>query len=712
MANNDGWEDAPDSGWEDAPAAAPGEGMPAARSMFESLKRKYAGYEDVALGLPGKAIQGLAGLIEYGATRLPYVSEAGMLPGASPEEAAAAQRKTTESLSGIAAPAGTLTGSVGTPEYENILPNQILGAVNTYGIQPTKNMLARTTGMSQDDANALVDTALFAATGPITKGIGRGIGAVRRGVGTVRSALSPEIQAGQIARATLADNPALIRQVQAANLAQPGALPSQAAAALTDQLPAYQALLRTGEQTALGEAAAARNATEASHINQLDQWAGGATKTEQLATGRAGREALNAVTTPMREQELAAAGEAGRVLPGLQATAERFGKAAESKVEDVRRFTAAADRANKWARDWAPGGVRQPGAPIPPTQFTYPGELAGRAEAVTSKAAEDSLLFGQVARDAEARMASLEAHGLRPLNADALTSNLQSMLKDPEIRYNSPLSNGLKRVQAMLEDAKQQFGQVTPETLYAIRKNGVNSVIEDLSKELDPVAKKKLAAAMLSKLNPMIDSAIEKAGGTGWKDYLDTYAKGREVLDTQTLFGKLSEMYKNNKKAFVNVVEGNDPELVRETLGGNKIDIKDALGDKYAKVRQMADYVKSEEKIATSAKAGAAPLTQIMAEQNKPMMNRLISIIGGPKVELTNQLVEGLRGNVSAKIMTRINQAAKSGQSMNDLLNTLPYNDRVQVMNAFQKTPGGEFMLNALGGGAAISTSQQNALSR
>ena len=715
MANNDGWEDAPDSGWEDAPAAAPSEGMPAARSMFESLKRKYAAYEDVALGLPGKAVQGLAGLVEYGATRLPYVSEAGMLPGASPEEAAAAQRRTTESLSGFAAPAGTLTGTAGTPEYENILPNQILGAVNTYGIQPTKNLLARTTGMSQDDANALVDTTLFAATGPVTRGVGAGVGAVRRGINIVRNKMTPAIEAGQLVRATLGNDPEAIAQVQAANIAQPDVLASQAAAALpkTQPVPAYQALLRTVERlNPLGKAAVEREAKHDANIAQLDQWAGGATKTEQLAASETGREALTAVTTPMMKQELAAAGEYGRVAPGLQATAERFGKAAESKVEDVRRFSAAADRAKKWARNWGPGGARQPGAPIPPTQFTYPGELAERAEAVTSKAAEDSLLFGQISRDAQARLASLEEHGLRPLNIDALTSNIQSMLKDPEIRYNAPLRDGLSHVQAMLEDAKQQFGQVTPEVLYAVRKNGVNSVIESLSKDLDPVAKKKFAAAMLSKINPMIDDAIVNAGGTEWKNFLKTYAEGREVLDTQTLFGKLSEMYKNNKKAFVNVVEGNDPELVRETLGGDKVDIKEALGDKYAKVRQMADYVKSEQKITKAAREGGPALTNIMAERNKPVMNQMLSFMLGPKVVLTNALVEGLRGNLRSRVISKIEAASESGRSMNDLLNTLPYNERVEVMNAFEKTPGGKFMLNALGGGATISAGQQNALAQ
>jgi hypothetical protein len=213
---------------------------------------------------------------------------------------------------------------------------------------------------------------------------------------------------------------------------------------------------------------------------------------------------------------------------------------------------------------------------------------------------------------------------------------------------------------------------------------------------------------MLSKLNPMIDDAIVKAGGTGWKDYLDTYANGRLALDKQTLFGKLSDLYKTNKQAFVDAVEGNNPDLVRDTIGGGKYDIKEILGDKHAKLQQMADYVKSEQKIAGAARAGGAPLSKIMEQQNQPIVNRLVALVGGPKVELANRLIEGLRGSVSARVMSRVEEAAKSGQSMNDLLNTLPYSDRISLMKAYERTPEGSFFLNTLTGGALMSPSRNN----
>ena len=104
----------------DQEAAPSGEGMPGARTDLVGFGRRLAGEADILLGLPGKTVQGLAGLVDYAATRLPYVSEAGMLPGASPEQAAAAQQRTMQSVpTAFTAPAGTLTGTVRTPEYQS-----------------------------------------------------------------------------------------------------------------------------------------------------------------------------------------------------------------------------------------------------------------------------------------------------------------------------------------------------------------------------------------------------------------------------------------------------------------------------------------------------------------------------------------------------------------------------------------------------------------
>jgi len=74
-------------------------------------------------------------------------------------------------------------------------------------------------------------------------------------------------------------------------------------------------------------------ATEAETTATLDRLAGGATATESRAVQEQSKRALDTITTPMRETELAAAGTAGRMLPGLQATEARFAEASAGKVQ-------------------------------------------------------------------------------------------------------------------------------------------------------------------------------------------------------------------------------------------------------------------------------------------------------------------------------------------------------------------------------------------
>ena len=135
-------------------------------------------------------------------------------------------------------------------------------------------------------------------------------------------------------------------------------------------------------------------ATEAETTAALDRLAGGATATESRAVQEQSKRALDAITTPMRETELAAAGTAGRMLPGLQATEARFAEAAAGKVDDVRRLTASVDNALEWANTWAPsarGGAAAPfGQPRVPARYTYPGELAVKAEQAAGESADAS----------------------------------------------------------------------------------------------------------------------------------------------------------------------------------------------------------------------------------------------------------------------------------------------------------------------------------
>lgn len=490
-----------------------------------------------------------------------------------------------------------------------------------------------------------------------------------------------EVNAAEIARSAAgADLPT----IQAALGAAPGGLPSQTTADIST--PAWQALLRIAEQQdPAGTAAALRGLQGREQLDALRRIAGGATQTEARAGREASKRALDQITTPMRETELAAAGEANRVLPGLEAKAERFRGAAAAKVEDVRRLAqpgGTIDRALEWAKNWKPSFMRGEGGPVPryPAQYTYPGELAARGENVATRSAEESLLYGAAARDAEARAASLEAEGLRRLTSQPITDALRAKLANPEIGTNTQTNRAVTRIIDMLDEWTNQNGAITPEAIYAIRKNGVASVIEDMLPNATPKARRAFTAKVMTTVKPLLDDAIEQAGGTGWRNYLRTFEEGMHGIDQRKLAARAMTLYRKSPKKFIELVEGNDPEAIEKIFGPGSYDLVQEMGQGNANtLRRVADDMVREQTITGKIKEGV-PAAQTIIERNQRSLEVRLPNFFSPKVTLTNKLLEGLEGEIEQKTMDALIKASQSGRNMNELLNTLPTSERNKLL--------------------------------
>ena len=244
----------------------------------------------------------------------------------------------------------------------------------------------------------------------------------------------------------------------------------------------------------------------------------------------------------------------------------------------------------------------------------------------------------------------------------------------------------------MLKDWTSKGGIISPEALYAIRKNGVNSAIESVASDLEPEAKKALMSKVMAGLKPSIDAAIKDAGGVEWQKYLDTFAQGRANIDKQELFGKLASLYEKgvkgseaSKQAFINLVKGNNPKVVNKIFGYGNYDIQGVLGDQYPKIAQMADYLQSEINIANQAKAGVSAFNRLTAGEGG-VANTLVNLLTR-KVPLSGEVLEGLKGSVSTRALNVLQEAAKSGKSMNELLNTAPVSVKNELAKALRGNP-------------------------
>jgi hypothetical protein len=518
-----------------------------------------------------------------------------------------------------------------------------------------------------------------------------------RGVGWLYDTLSGQIgvqKAAKILRDSLGVDVAAART--AARNAPSDVTAAQSIAGLTS--PTTQALLEQAAKRDPRYLLSTAEAQDAARINQLAQLAGAETQTGAKGAQQAAKKDLRNQLLPTLKQEMEAANVAGVLEPQLRAQAERMGAVAGQKVDDVRRMVPAAERLA------TSGSLRQTaerGLPVP-GRYTYEGELAKRADDVATKAAEGSLVFGEASRFATAAANSLEAHGLKPLKGDAIVTSIERTLADPKLAPgNRDLQRALGRVASDIKQWTNAGGVIDAWALDTIRKNSVNSVAKQLHPN-DAKAQKELAGKVLESVRPTIVKAIEDAGGTGYGAYLEAYSTGLKAVSEKKLSAKALDMYQNDPKGFVKLVEGNNPKEVEKTFGAGSYDIAKEMSDKaMATLKGVAGELKRDIRVGEQAAAGRDALRELL-EANQSRF-RLPSFALSRTVTATNTALDALEAKLGKAVMNKLTEASKSGQDMAKLLDTLPAVERNKVLRAFNNPQEWMVMPKEGRGAAAVN---------
>jgi hypothetical protein len=491
-----------------------------------------------------------------------------------------------------------------------------------------------------------------------------------------------------------------LNTLRQAVLAQPDVPPSRTIAQL-DLPPAerrpveiLQSLLEKAEKKDPQGVAAAFRTTEGEALqNRLTAIAGGETAEQALTTRKTAQEALRTATTPMREEALGAASRTGQAVAKLESIATSARKEASEAVDFVRRSDRMAESANEWAKNWAPsGGARAAdvgAAPRPPGRFTFPGELAQRIPAKAEAAAEASRRAGGQARAAENTLESMRARGIEPITNDKLTGPLQQLLRDPEIATNREANAAIQRIGQMVNDWTGPNGFVDPYALYAIRKNGVQGVIRELNPGMDAASQDKMAASVLSRVTPMIDDLIEKAGGKGFREYTRAFSSGMSQIRAMELADQIRKRYSAgtatvaDKQYIVDLVRGESPEVIEELFGSGKYKIGEQMAKDMPLLKELADTIGFDLKFAEQAKAGRAALAELSKEQagwrlRFPFFTRASTAI--------NEIASALEDKVANQTMERLIQAAQSGRNFDEIIKVLPTAERNAVLRVL-RTP-------------------------
>lgn len=406
-------------------------------------------------------------------------------------------------------------------------------------------------------------------------------------------------------------------------------------------------------------------------LNELARIAGGFTQTQARAAREQTQRNLRGLTAREREEALTSAGLAGRYAPGLETDIARFQGAAAGKVEDVRRMARAEDKTLGRAAGEGMLGQAERSA-----RFE---DLAARAQNMMDDAATGSLNFGEAARLRQYQLDSLAAEGLQPLTSGEVVGKIRALASKTETAGNREFRIALNQVVNDIENWTTQGGIIAPDALEAIRKNSVASTIRRLFSDPDSEAARKVASGVLSNIKPIIDDAIEQAGGTGWRSYMQAFGSGMDEVNQQRMAAKALQLFKDSPDEYVKLVRGDRPKEIEKVFGVGNYDVVKEMGSRFPTLSKVAEQLEKRSAVETAVKQGREPIEDIL-QRNKGLFK--LPAFFDPTVTAGNRVLSILGAKVDTKTMDTLIKAMRSNEDLLSALERVPAAKRNTVLKA------------------------------
>jgi hypothetical protein len=324
--------------------------------------------------------------------------------------------------------------------------------------------------------------------------------------------------------------------------------------------------------------------------------------------------------------------------------------------------------------------------------------IAGAAGQRADEAMAAQIGLRDVARDMEDVVADLAAEGMTPLRVGPIVQQLRSMAGQPGTRADKLQRTTLTRLATELEGLADPSGVIDARDLYQIRKTGLNDIVDRLlgSRAQPSSGTKERTASLLTSLRPMIDDAIEGAGGANWKDYLVRTRQGFEAVNRQELSARGAQLAKENPDEFIALMRGERPQIVEDIMGkGTKqYDIAGmALADprRYTAMMQTADELQSLNRMRELASLGETAGGNLLAREQPGYLSRGIRGVVGAKFPAVAYAGQGLnqvqRAIMSPKVQQELAAAYQSGPAMAAAMNQFPTAVRMSEQVRQQLSP-------------------------
>lgn len=452
--------------------------------------------------------------------------------------------------------------------------------------------------------------------------------------------------------------------------------------------PTVQALFKNVSEGAGRDiyAPLARAETQAQQ-DVLNSMARGATERESRNVIAQSRGALGEQIKAAETAAFERANLGGQVIPKLETKTAQATQQAAEQSDLARRMVFAGERRGQFAEDI---GELRPDE----VSTSFLQKVRGEAGAMTERgetAAQQAIRLREEAAAAQQQIADLNAQGIRALETRPLVDQIRAMAG----------AEGAGQVQSktLLDIARQIESKgpiIRAGDLNAIR-DEVNVTIGQLHQGLDVGSVNKAAAGVVSQIKPLIDDAIETAGGAGFKEAKTAFATGASDLERQAFARDLAGMFKGGEAGqakFAATVGGDNTDVVKAAFpfaGSKNRDIQEMMG-------VPGGAAGPSRMPALENIAGEVRLNQMMTQQASDGKNLAETMLKSPPQEkdiFHDYSPVGALGNVGraaltwarilsdtgldAKLQRTLAEGFRNGESAEKLLLTIPLADRAQV---------------------------------
>lgn len=500
---------------------------------------------------------------------------------------------------------------------------------------------------------------------------------IAKGAGKVMDIVSPSItsaqlKAGEIAREALGkDLPSVLQTLK-------NAKPGQSVAEITASIenPTWQALINNALQRDPQFVRKVNLFNEDESLKALSKLAGGENAAETRRILENAKSALTTVTTPQREAALSRA-NLGKAVADYEATAGKLTGEAASEVQKVRELINAGQLAQASARL----DMIKRGLPVGLSKYTYKNELAEKAFGEWSdRAAQASLDLGQGARFSQSASDALRNVGVKPLEGKKLSQSILQIAENPSFAGDDVLIGAVQGVADDIAKWTSSGGVIDARALDAIRKNSVNAAVQKLRPGIDATAQRNLASKVLTDIKPLLVNAIEDAGGTGYRKYLEDYSKGMQKIAERKLSAEALRLWKTNPDEFVRLVTNESPETVEKILGPGRYNIATELSDEtISTLNQLAQKRLTQLSVSEQASEGQKALSELVKQQTSVF--RFPSFLSF-WASAGNKALSEFEKAVGKETIDLLTQAMKTPKGAADILGQLPATERNKVINA------------------------------